>query len=45
VCGFENLTAAETCDRLAAEGENVSADNVAQIWSRFRRRLEESLDG
>jgi DNA-directed RNA polymerase specialized sigma24 family protein len=45
VCGFENLTAAETCDRLAAEGENVSADNVAQIWSRFRRRLEEGLDG
>jgi DNA-directed RNA polymerase specialized sigma24 family protein len=45
VCGFENLTAAETCDRLAAEGENVSADNVAQIWSRFRRRLEEAFDG
>lgn len=43
MCGFEDLPAAEVCDRLATEGESVSADNVAQVWSRFKRDLRSEL--
>jgi RNA polymerase sigma factor (sigma-70 family) len=37
---FDGLQAAEVCDRI----DGMSADNVAQIASRFRRRLRERLD-
>jgi RNA polymerase sigma factor (sigma-70 family) len=44
MCGFEDLPAAEVCERLAADGDAVTADNVAQIWSRFKRDLRKDLD-
>jgi DNA-directed RNA polymerase specialized sigma24 family protein len=44
MCGFEDLPAADVCERLAADGEPMSVDNVAQIWSRFKRDLRKDLD-
>lgn len=38
---FERYTAREVCDRI----EGMTEDNVAQIASRFRARLRESLGG
>lgn len=45
VAGFMNLTAAEVKEAIDGDGTNetVSVDNVAQIWSRFRRELREEL--
>lgn len=37
---FEGLQAGEVCDRI----DGMSEDNVAQIASRFRRRLRERLE-
>ena len=40
VCGFDDLPAADVCERLAEDGDSMSVDNVAQIWSRFKRDLQ-----
>lgn len=47
VAGFMDLPAEEVKVRIdAAPGnEAVSVDNVAQIWSRFKRDLRAELDG
>lgn len=37
---FEGLTAPEVCEQL----DGMSPDNVAQIASRFRKRMREALD-
>ena len=46
VPGFEDLSADQVCERIAADGsgERMSVDNVAQIWSRFKRDLKGELD-
>ena len=46
VAGFENLSAEEVCDRIAADGSGdaMSVDNVAKIWSRFKGDLRRQLD-
>ena len=46
VAGFMDLPAAEVKARIDADGsgDSVGVDNVAQIWSRFKRDLEAELD-
>ena len=46
VPGFEDLPADEVKARIDGgdSGDSVSVDNVAQIWSRFRRDVEEAID-
>jgi len=39
----EDLTAAATVERMAAEGETVSEANVQQVWHRFKNDLEAEL--
>lgn len=41
--GGEDLSGAQVVERLAAEGEGVSVDNVQQIWRRFKVDLAEQL--
>ena len=47
VAGFMNLSAAEVKEAIDGDdsGDTVSVDNVAQIWSRFKRDLRDELGG
>lgn len=43
--GYHALDAATTCEFVAAKlGEEISEDNVAQIWRRFRLDLKDALE-
>ena len=39
VPGFRGLSAAETKAEIEADGGSISVDNIAQIWSRFKKQL------
>lgn len=47
VAGFDDLPADQVSAKIASDGsgDSVSVDNIAQIWSRFRRDLREELGG
>jgi DNA-directed RNA polymerase specialized sigma24 family protein len=42
--GGEDLSGAAVVERLDADGERVSIDNVQQVWRRFKVDLETELD-